>query len=53
MGTTPDRDRQPDDQEPAEGSRATVEGALDHADDDGPTPFEEAEAGVSDHVPDA
>jgi hypothetical protein len=50
---------EPGDQEPAEGSRATVDAALesDHktkAGDEGePNPFEEAAAGVSDHVPDA
>ena len=51
--TTPQADpAQPGDQEPAEGSRATVDAALSNADDE-PTPIEEAERGVSDQVPDA
>jgi hypothetical protein len=51
--TTPQADpAEPGDQEPAEGSRATVDAALADAEDQ-PTPMEEAERGVSDHVPDA
>jgi hypothetical protein len=58
MSTSPQRDGDPRDQEPAEGSRGTVDAALaadenDSGNDDDLTPFEEAERGVSDRGPDA
>jgi hypothetical protein len=58
--STSSEPREPGDQEPAEGSRATVDAALESdrepsggGENGEPNPFEEAAAGVSDHVPDA